>query len=74
MSTIHRTVISIRSLFSELDENILPGLIDGEERVVSYYDEALTDCPASESETLTRQRSALQIKIDEMKSIKAGAV
>jgi uncharacterized protein (TIGR02284 family) len=74
LSTIHRTVISVRSLFSELDERILPGLIDGEERVASYYDEALTDCPASESAMLTRQRSSLQTKIEEMKSLKARAV
>jgi uncharacterized protein (TIGR02284 family) len=68
LSTIHRTVIKVRSLFGGLDESILPGLIDGEERIVAYYDEALTDCPISETAMLERQRAALQAKIDMMKS------
>jgi uncharacterized protein (TIGR02284 family) len=67
LSTIHRAVINIRSLFGGLDESILPGLVDGEERVVSYYDEALTDCPPSETSTLAAQRGALLAKIVEMK-------
>lgn len=70
LSTVHRTVISVRSLFGGLDESILPGLIDGEERVVSYYDEALTDCPPEETATLSKQRAALQAKIDQMKARK----
>jgi uncharacterized protein (TIGR02284 family) len=73
MSTVNRTVISIRSLFGGLDESILPGLIDGEERVVGYYDEALSDCPPSETTTLAKQRSALQAKITQMKARKSVA-
>jgi uncharacterized protein (TIGR02284 family) len=73
MSTIHRTVISIRSLFGGLDESILPGLIDGEERVVGYYDEALKDCPPSETEMLSKQRAALLAKIAEMKLLEVKA-
>jgi uncharacterized protein (TIGR02284 family) len=34
MSTVHRTVISIRSMITRLDESILPSLISGEERVL----------------------------------------
>jgi uncharacterized protein (TIGR02284 family) len=41
MSTVHRTVISIRSILTGLDESILPGLIDGEERNLRAYDEAI---------------------------------
>lgn len=73
MSTIHRTVISIRSLFGGLDESILPGLIDGEERVVEYYDEALKDCPPSETEMLSKQRAALKTKIAAMKLLEIKA-
>jgi hypothetical protein len=29
MSSVHRVVIKVRSLFTDLDESILPGLIDG---------------------------------------------
>jgi uncharacterized protein (TIGR02284 family) len=70
LSVIHRTVISIRSLFGGLDESVLPGLIDGEERVIGYYDEALTDCPADEFATLAKQRAALQVKVGEMRARK----
>lgn len=73
LSTVHRTVISIRSLFGGLDESILPGLIDGEQRVISYYDEALKDCPTNEASILTQQRDALQQKIHEMKALKLKA-
>ena len=68
LSTIHRTVISIRALFGGLDESVLPGLIDGEERLLEYYDEALSDCPPSETATLSEQRQTLRRKINEMKA------
>jgi uncharacterized protein (TIGR02284 family) len=73
LSTVHRTVISIRALFGGLDDSILPGLIDGEERVVSYYDEALAECPPAETTTLAKQRAALQEKITQMKAQKSVA-
>ncbi|MBS0250269.1 MAG: hypothetical protein JSR78_04310, partial [Proteobacteria bacterium] len=59
--------------FGGLDESILPALIDGEARVVSYYDEALTHCPPAETATLAKQRAELQAKIDQMKKQKSLA-
>ena len=41
MSTVHRTIMDVRSLFGGLDDSVLPGLIDGEKRNVAAYDEAL---------------------------------
>ncbi len=41
MSTVHRTVISIRALFGGLDASVLPGLVDGEKRNLSSYDKIL---------------------------------
>ena len=75
MSTVHRTVISIRSLFSDLDESILPGLIDGEERIVSYYDEAIADTGLAPHERteLSGQRSELVEKISDMRLRSAKA-
>ena len=69
MSTVHRTVISIRSVFSELDESILPGLIDGEERILGYYDEAFgTVLPGSEENAaLMAQRTSLKTTVAAMK-------
>ncbi|PPC86562.1 MAG: ribonucleotide reductase [Hyphomicrobium sp.] len=70
MSTVHRTVISIRAMLTELDEKILPSLISGEERILGYYDDALkvssTDYP--EYAALQRQRGTLVAKITQMQS------
>ena len=48
MSTVHRTIMDIRSMFGGLDESVLPGLIDGEKRNIETYDETLKilDIPA----------------------------
>jgi uncharacterized protein (TIGR02284 family) len=66
MSTVHRTVISIRSVLTGLDDSILPGLIDGEERIIGYYDEAIAESP--EYDTLVRQREAVSAKVAEMRA------
>ena len=41
MTVIHETIMDVRSMFNGLDESALPGLIDGEKRNVSKYDDAL---------------------------------
>lgn len=68
LSTVHSTVINVRALFSDIDEKILPGLIDGEERILSYYDEALDGLGhgSRDAEILNQQRSAVMAKINEM--------
>ena len=75
MTAVHRTVIGVRSLFTGLDESILPGLIDGEERIVGYYDDAIqaSDLGASERATLVNQRKVLQAKIADMRQRKEMA-
>jgi uncharacterized protein (TIGR02284 family) len=75
MSTVHRAVISIRSLFSDLDETILPGLIDGEERVLKSYDEAIAAAGSGQAglATLKRQRDRLAAKIAEMRRMRLKA-
>ncbi|HEY0330074.1 MAG TPA: PA2169 family four-helix-bundle protein [Rhodopseudomonas sp.] len=68
MSIIHRTIMNVRSLFNGLDGSVLPGLIDGEKRNVSKYDDALqaTTAPTSITALLTTQRSKIQQKIAKM--------
>jgi uncharacterized protein (TIGR02284 family) len=68
MSTVHRTVISVRSVITGLDESILPALIDGEERILEFYDEALAAASPRSAEhgMLIKQREALARKIGEM--------
>lgn len=74
MTTVNRAIISLRSLFGGLDESILPGLIDGEQRIVKYYDSALETAGSSvDREILTRQRQNLLKVIADMESKKALA-
>lgn len=75
MSTVHRTVIGVRSLFGDLDERILPGLIDGEERIKSYYEDAIKTAPSGSGpqEVLRKQLGELDAVIAEMKAMNAAA-
>jgi uncharacterized protein (TIGR02284 family) len=70
MTTVNRTVITIRSLFGGLDETIIPGLVDGELRIAAHYDDVIAACPADAAEfpVLAAQRDNLQGKIDQMRS------
>lgn len=70
MATVHRTVIGIRALFTELDESILPGLIDGEKRVVGDYDDAIATVSSGSPEhaTLIAQRAVLLEAIGRMEA------
>jgi uncharacterized protein (TIGR02284 family) len=74
MTTVNKVIISIRSLFGELDERILPGLINGERRIVTYYDDALETAETeTERETLERQRTKVQAVIAAMARMNAIA-
>lgn len=70
LSTVHHAVISIRSLFSGVNESMLPGLIDGEQRIIGYYDEALAAAPVDgpERALLMHQRTALEAKVAELQA------
>ncbi|MFC0241720.1 PA2169 family four-helix-bundle protein [Rhodopseudomonas telluris] len=65
MSVVHKTIMSIRSLFDGLDGSVLPGLIDGEKRNVAKYDDAIAASGAAPAvvATLTAQRSKIREKI-----------
>jgi uncharacterized protein (TIGR02284 family) len=73
MTTVHKTIMDVRSLFKGLDESVLPGLIDDEKRNVSKYDEALkpSGVPANLVALLTRQRESLVKKIAELQAMTA---
>ena len=67
MTNVHRTIIGIRSLFGGLDDSILPGLIDGEKRLVGCYDETLRVLPdGDERSVLLRLRRQLRRKINNL--------
>jgi uncharacterized protein (TIGR02284 family) len=73
MTVVHKTVMDVRSLFNGLDESVLPGLIDGEKRNVSKYNEALksVNVPANIATLLMRQRDDILKKIAFMEATSA---
>jgi uncharacterized protein (TIGR02284 family) len=73
MAHIHRTIFSIRGLFGGLDESVLPGLIDGEERNASAYEDAmkLPEAPSDVRSLLTTQRGRIETEIAGMRAAKA---
>lgn len=70
MSTVHKTVISVRAAVSGLGRNALSSFADGEERIVETYDEAIAENAGNTeaAKTLKAQRSALRDRIGEMKA------
>nr|WP_210313655.1 PA2169 family four-helix-bundle protein [Rhodopseudomonas rhenobacensis] len=70
MSLIHQTIMNVRSLFNGLDGSVLPGLIDGEKRNVSKYDDALQASTSASAITalLTTQRGKIEQKIAKMEA------
>jgi uncharacterized protein (TIGR02284 family) len=66
MSTVHRTIISFQSMLNDLDESVLPGFIDGEQRILSTYDDVIAKAGDPDREVLLRQRADLQERIAEM--------
>lgn len=74
LSVVHRTIFKVRSILTGLDESVLPGLIDGEERIAGRYDEALeAGPPADVAEILTAQRTALRQQIAKMEAMRDSA-
>lgn len=73
MSTVHRTIMSIRGLFGGLDNSVLPGLIDGEERNASSYSDALglPDFPDTERAMLTTQKARIDAALARMRAARA---
>jgi len=72
MSHVHKTIMSIRSLFDGLGKSVLPGLIDGETRNVSSYEDALREqeLPSRVRALLERQRDRIEVEITLMRIAK----
>lgn len=71
LTAVHRTIFKIRSLMSGLDDSILPGLIDGEERILTFYDAVLRSAPPpAVASTLNGQVITLREKISSMQAMK----
>jgi uncharacterized protein (TIGR02284 family) len=75
MTMVHKTIMDIRSLFNGLDESVLPGLIDGENRNISKYDDILKDAklPADIATVLAAQRDRIMQKVTQLEARKFAA-
>ena len=73
MTTVNRTVMSLRSLLGGLRENVVPALIDAEKHNLSRYDHVLTstDAPSDVREILLKNRQRLEEAIARMRTLKA---
>jgi uncharacterized protein (TIGR02284 family) len=70
LSVVHRTIFKIRSLVSGLDGSVLPGLIDGEERIAGYYEDVLRDAPPpGVASTLNGQVITIRQQISKMQAL-----
>lgn len=62
MGAVHRTVVTLRAIVDDPDSDWIPGIVDGEERNLDKYDEAIAEAagdPALQA-ALRRHREALQ--------------
>jgi uncharacterized protein (TIGR02284 family) len=71
MSTVHKTMISVRSAVTGLNEEALSAFVEGEERIVEDYNRAIKDNPddAAVVGLLQQQKAALQDEIVGMTAI-----
>ena len=74
MTVIHETIMDVRSMFNGLEESVLPGLIDGEKRNVSKYDDAILSARTRPiiANFLATQRDSIVKKIAAMEAQKAA--
>jgi uncharacterized protein (TIGR02284 family) len=65
MTTVHKTVVSIRAAVTGLDAAALPAFISGEQRNIQAYDQAVQDAPAYRAQ-IQKQRQELADRIAEL--------
>lgn len=64
MSVVNRAIMNVRALFDGLGDGVLGGLIDGEQRNLAKYDEALKAVlPDETAELLKAQRDKIAQKV-----------
>ena len=71
MSTVHKTVIDLRSMFTGLDVNSVGAFADGEELILKQYDETIAELhePALELAPLLRQQENLRDRVSHMRNL-----
>jgi uncharacterized protein (TIGR02284 family) len=72
MTTVHRTIFSVRSLFGGLGESVVPDLIDGEMRNAHHYERtlAMPALPPIARDICADNLARLEAAIEQMRLIK----
>ena len=74
LTLVHRTIFKVRSIVTGLGTGVLPGLIDGEERIAGDYEDVLRNSPPpAVANALNGQLSELRQKIAKMQAMRASA-
>ncbi len=79
MSLVHKAVLNVRFAFTADESSLLPGLRDGEKRILASYDDALREAEvpgsglAAHAEVLSRQRKAVLENIARIDAMKTAA-
>ncbi|MDP2358997.1 MAG: PA2169 family four-helix-bundle protein [Beijerinckiaceae bacterium] len=73
LSVVHRTIFKIRALVNANDNTVIPGMIDGEERIVTFYDDVLRSAPPpAVASTLNGQVMRVREQIAKMQAMDAS--
>jgi uncharacterized protein (TIGR02284 family) len=69
LTTVNKVILTFRSIFGGVNESVIPGLVEGETRIVGYYSQAITASTSKkEKQSLTRQRLELTEEVAYMRS------
>ena len=73
LTLVHRTIFKVKSLVSGLGASVLPGLIDGEDRIAGDYEDVLRNSPPpAVANALNGQLTELREKISKMQAMRAS--
>lgn len=75
LSWVHQTVMVARGMIDGLGTDVIPGLVDGEKRVLDQVDRALeqTHWADSERNALIGQRDRIEAEIAELNAMRTDA-
>ncbi|WP_209425310.1 DUF2383 domain-containing protein [Pararhodobacter sp. SW119] len=80
MSVVHKVVLNVRFALTADEKSLLPGLRDGEKRILEAYDDALRECEIAgrdvkkaEVEVLKKQRESVVANIGKIDAMQEAS-
>lgn len=75
LTALNHAIFSLRTVFGGVEENVLPGLIDGEGRIIAHYDDAIVAAAERDQERdeLTKQRLELNQMLNTIRALQHRA-